>query len=210
MMRLFSYWRSTTSYRVRIALQIKGIPYKIEPINLVKGEHQNETYSEINPSQAVPSLKLENGNIITQSMAILNYLDKTHPVPLLLPKDILLSAKVEAASMLIASDIHSINNLKVGNRLKYMGHTQDEVNIWMNYWMSQGLKAFSELVSKDGPLCFGSAITLADVCLVPQLYNAHRWGTDLKGLEHLLKIEKNCLDLEAFQQASPEAQLDKN
>ena len=80
----------------------------------------------------------------------------------------------------------------------------------MNYWMSQGLKAFNKLVSKDGPFCFGSAITLADVCLVPQLYNAHRWGTDLTGLEHLLKIEKNCLDLKAFQKASPEAQLDKN
>lgn len=203
--QLYSYWRSSTSYRARIALQLKGIEHKIVPVDLLKGEQRSASYSLLNPSRGVPCLSLEDGRSLTQSMAILRYLDQIVPAPPLLPDDPFEAAKVNAAAMIIASDIHPINNLKVIGRLKAMGHGQDETVAWMNHWMREGLRAFNSLIG-DGPFCFGSEPTIADICLIPQLYNAHRWSTDLAGLDRLLDIERNCLSLAPFNRARPEVQ----
>jgi maleylacetoacetate isomerase len=205
---LYSYWRSTTSYRVRIALNIKGIEYDFRPIDLVSGEQTAPEYLQLNPSGGVPSLMLADSTVLTQSMAILDYLDHLAPDPPLVPKDPVGAAKVRAAAFLVACDIHPVNNLKVGRKLKTMGHSQDEVVDWMNDWMVQGFAAIQALIRDDTPFCFGETPGLADICLVPQLYNAHRWGTDLSPFQRLTEIERRCLDLAAFDQARPENQPD--
>lgn len=207
-MKLYSYWRSSTSYRVRIALGMKGVAYETVPVNLVAGEQKAEAYVALNPAQGVPSLVRDDGVVMTQSMAILEWLEETRPAPALLPSDADARAAVRAAAMVIAADIHPVNNLRVIGRLKAMGHGQDEAVDWMNDWMRQGFEAFSALIRPDTPFCFGEAPGLADVCLVPQLYNAHRWGLDLGPFGRLVEIESRCLELPAFASARPEAQPD--
>jgi len=141
-------------------------------------------------------------------MSILRYLDTAVPTTPLWPQHPLEAAKVDAAALLIATDIHPVNNLKVGQQLKSMGHTQDDVVSWMNHWMREGLTAFQALLPSNTPLCFGDTPGLADICLVPQLYNAQRWGTNMAGLERLTDIEQRCLALPAFDKARPENQPD--
>lgn len=206
-MKLYSYWRSTTSYRVRIALNLKGIAYKDVSVDLVAGAQRDAGYKALNPIAGVPTLVLDDGTALTQSMAILRYLEAAHPNPALLPQDPVEAAKIEAAAMVIATDIHPVDNLKVVQHLKSMGHGPQDTQDWMNHWMREGLMAFAKLTG-DGPYCFGETPSLADICLIPQLYNAHRWGTDLLGLEHLLDIENHCLKHQAFEQARPENQPD--
>tara|TARA_B110000008_G_C16963516_1_gene561108 strand:+ start:918 stop:1547 length:630 start_codon:yes stop_codon:yes gene_type:complete len=206
-MKLYSYWRSTTSYRVRIALHMKSIAHEIIPVDLVKGEHRNATCQLINPAKGVPILILEDGSVLTQSLAILRYLDKTYPDPPLLPENPFDAAQVEATSLIIATDIHPVNNLKVTNKFRELGHSQEAVVSWMKHWMREGLFAFTTLL-RDGPFCFGSHPSLADICLIPQLYNARRWGADLSELGRLIEIEQNCLQLESFQLAEPDRQID--
>lgn len=206
-MRLYSYWRSSASYRVRIGLNLKGLAYDTQPINLLQGQQGDPAFADVNPAAAVPVLQLDDGRRLTQSMAILRYLDQVTPSPALLPDDPFARAQVYAAAQMIASDIHPLNNLKVGQRLKALGHDQTDVVRWMNGWMRQGLTTFKTMIG-DGPFCFGDAPTLADLCLIPQLYNAHRWGTDLTGMGRLLEIEENCLRLAPFLRARPEEQPD--
>ena len=206
-MKLYSYWRSTTSYRVRIALHMKGIAHEIVPVNLINDEQSGPDYMVVNPVKGVPSLVLADGRVLTQSMAILRYLDKVYPRPSLWSEDWFEGARIEAAALVIASDIHPINNLKVIQQLKMLGHERREVVIWINHWIREGLVAFINLIG-EGAFCFGDIPSLADLCLIPQLYNARRWGTDLKGLERLTDIETNCLTLDAFQQAHPDNQVD--
>lgn len=205
-MKLYSYWRSTTSYRVRIAFHLKGLPFETISVNLVAGEQRQPGYTALNPIAGVPTLILPDGTALTQSMAILDYLDAICPEPPLLPRDPQAAALERAAALVIACDIHPVNNLKVGARLKEMGHDQAEVVAWMNDWMHQGLTAFARMIRPDTPFCFGGRPGLADLCLIPQLYNAHRWGTDLKDLTRLTDIETRCLDLPAFAAARPETQ----
>lgn len=207
-MRLYTYWRSTTSYRVRIALNLKGIDYASVPVDLVAGEQRSDAYAGVNPGRGVPALVLDDGTTLTQSMAILDWLEETHPEPALLPADPIERAHVRAAALGIATDIHPVNNLRVVGRLKSMGHTQDEATDWMNHWMTEGFAAFQTLILPDTPFCFGDAPGLADICLVPQLYNARRWGTDLAPFARLTEIEGRCLALPAFDAARPEAQAD--
>jgi maleylacetoacetate isomerase len=207
-MRLYTYWRSTTSYRVRIALNLKGLAFEPVPVNLVAGEQKSPDYAALNPGQSVPTLVLDDDTVLTQSMAILDWLEETHPDPALLPRDAIQRAKVRVAAMTIAADVHPVNNLRVVARLKAMGHSQDEVVDWMNHWMRQGFTAFAQLIDSETPFCFGDAPGLADLCLVPQLYNAHRWGCDLSGLSRLTEIEARCLALPAFDAARPENQPD--
>lgn len=207
-MKLYSYWRSTTSYRVRIALHLKEISFDTQSVDLVNGEQRDKHYTNVNPIQGVPSLQLSDGTVLTQSMAILRYLDACYPSPPLWPSDERSAAQVDAAANLIASDIHPINNLKVGQKLKTMGHTQEDVVEWMNHWMRIGLVAFDSLLPKNCLFCFDDTPGIADICLVPQLYNAHRWGTDLAGLERLIDIEQRCLNVNAFDAALPENQPD--
>ncbi|MBV7410871.1 maleylacetoacetate isomerase [Maritimibacter sp. DP1N21-5] len=207
-MKLYTYWRSTTSYRLRIALNLKGIDYESAPVNLVAGAQREAGYAAVNPGLGVPALELEDGRVLTQSMAILDWLEEVQPEPALLPRDPVDRAHVRAAAFGIATDIHPVNNLRVIGRLKAMGHGPDETTAWMNHWMSEGFTAFQSLIRPDTPFCFGETPGLADLCLVPQLYNAHRWGTDLDPFARLTEIEARCLALPAFQAARPEAQPD--
>ncbi len=207
-MKLYSYWRSTTSYRTRIVLHLKAIDFQTIAVDLVNGEQLAEDYTSLNRSQGVPALTLDDGQVLTQSMAIINYLDTIAPNPGLLPEDPYHAAQINAASNIIACDIHPVNNLKVVNKLKALGINQDQATDWMNHWMHEGFSAFNQLIDDSGQYCFGDEITLADVCLVPQLYNAHRWGLDTTPFTRLLDIEKNCLELQAFKAAAPEQQPD--
>lgn len=207
-MRLYTYWRSTTSYRVRVALNLKGLAYESIPVNLVDGAHKTPNYAALNPGLGVPTLVLDDGTVLTQSMAILDWLEETHPEPALLPADALQRAQVRAAALTIAADVHPVNNLRVIARLKAMGHSQEETVDWMNDWMVRGLTAFAQLIDAQTPFCFGATPGLADLCLVPQLYNAHRWGCDLSALPRLTGIEARCLGLAAFDAGRPENQPD--
>ncbi|MGB7317190.1 MAG: maleylacetoacetate isomerase [Planktotalea sp.] len=210
MMVLYSYWRSTTSYRVRAALNLKGLAYEIRSVDLVAGAQRSDEYTAVNPGQGVPSLVLEDGQVLTQSMAILDYLDHLKPEPALLPADPIARAKVLAAAHTIALDIHPVNNLKVVGRLKAEhGASQDDGVAWMRHWMVEGFRAYLALLPKgDHKFSFGDEPLLCDLCLVAQLYNAHRWGVDMAGFERLLEIETEAMKLEAFQKARPEAQPD--
>lgn len=207
-MKLYSYWRSTTSYRVRIALNLKGLPFETAAVDLVAGAQKDPAYTALNPVAGVPTLLLEDGTALTQSMAILEWLEAAHPDPALVPADPVAAAHVRAAAMIVACDIHPVNNLKVGGKLKQMGHAQEDVVAWMNDWMTRGFTAFQTLLPDDTPFCFGNAPGLADLCLIPQLYNAHRWGCDLTDFARLIDIEARCLALPAFEAARPENQPD--
>lgn len=207
-MKLYSFAQSSTAYRVRIALNLKGIAHQIVPVDLTQGHQHDAAYAALNPIRAVPTLITDAGDVLTQSMAILTYLDRVYPDPALFPSDPRDRARVEAAAQVIAADVHPVNNLKIRNRLVDMGHTEAEVVSWMNHWMAQGLAAFDALVDPGTPFAFGDAPSVADLCLVPQLFNAHRWGLDLSPYPRLTTIEARCLDLPAFQQAHPDNQPD--
>lgn len=206
---LHGYFRSTASWRVRIALNLKGIAYDNQFRHLRKGEQRSPGYLELNPQGLVPSFGLEDGEILTQSLAICEYLDETYPEPALLPRDTLTRAKVRSFAQIIACDIHPIQNLKILNRLRNFGVDDDKVNLWAREVISEGLEACASLLAKTerGRFCFGDTPTLADICLIPQLGNARRFGVDLKW-DHLLEIEKNCSALPAFREAAPENQPD--
>lgn len=207
-MRLYGYWRSTTSWRVRIALAMKRIDVDVWPVNLAIGEQHEPDYRAVNPSGGVPALVLDDGRVLTQSMAILDYLEEVAPMPALLPGDALARAHVRAAAQVIAADIHPVNNLRVIAHLSSMGHAPDDTTAWMKHWMAEGLSAFERLIACDTPYCFGAEPGLADVCLVPQLYNARRWGLTLSGYTRLTDIEARCLLHPAFSETRPERQRD--
>ncbi len=210
-MKLYSYWRSSAAYRVRIGLNLKQIAYEIMPIHLLRdgGEQLKPAYRKINPNALVPSLELDDGRILTQSLAILDYLEEVHATPPLLPGDPVLRAQIRAAAQVIAMDVHPINNLRILNFLKSrQGLDQDRVKAWVNHWMLQGLTAFGEMIAPSGRFCFGDTPTLADVCLVPQLYNARRWQLDLSDLARLAEIDAACAEISAFAAAAPERQPD--
>lgn len=208
-MKLFSYWRSTTSIRVRIALNLKGCAYDIAPIDLTKGEQRTDDYSAINPIRGVPTLVLDDGRALTQSMAILDYLDTAYPEPPLYPADPVTRAHVDAAAHAIALDIHPVNNLRVLGYLKgQMGQSQEQTVKWMNHWMHEGFTAFQKQINPDTPYCFGDQIGIADLCLVGQMVNARRWGLDLAPFGRLVEIDTQCQQLDAVQKAMPENQPD--
>jgi maleylacetoacetate isomerase len=210
-LQLYTYWRSSAAYRVRIALEIKGIAVEQHAVDLTRGggEQHRDAYRAIHPGGTVPALVLEDGTAITQSLAIIGLLDELYPQPPLLPPTPVERARVRAAAELIACDIHPIGNLRVRQYLaKTLGHDQAAVAAWMRDWMRGGLEAFQAMIEPKTPFCFSDQPTLADVCLVPQLYNAQRWELDLAGLERLVTIERRCLALPAFLAARPEAQSD--
>ncbi|RMH93348.1 maleylacetoacetate isomerase [Lysobacter pythonis] len=210
---LYSYWRSSAAYRVRIGLNLKQIPCSIAPVHLLRGggEQHGEAYRTMNPQQLVPTL-VHGRRRITQSLAILEYLDEIHPEPALLPVDAGGRARVRALSMLVACDIHPLNNLRVLRYLKYeVGMEQPAGDAWMRHWMHEGFAAMEAMLaasSETGAFCHGDAPTIADCCLVPQLYNARRFDVDLAPYPLLTHIEANCLALPAFKTARPENQPD--
>jgi maleylacetoacetate isomerase len=206
--KLYGYWRSSTSYRVRIALNLKGITFETIPVDLARGAQSRADYVALNPGEGVPTLVTGDGTVLVQSMAILEWLEETYPSPALLPAEAVARARVRAAALAIATDIHPVNNLRVITELKAMGHDEVETVAWMNGWMTRGLSAFARMIRPDTPFSFGETPGLADLCLVPQLYNAHRWGCDLASFSRLTDIEARCLALPAFDAARPETQPD--
>lgn len=212
-MKLYSFFRSSASYRVRIALNIKGLAYEQTPIHLRRGggEQLGAAYKAINPQALVPALE-DRGTILTQSLAIIEYLEEKHPDPPLLPADPADRALVRSMAMIIACEVHPIQNLRVLVHVKKeFGQTDEQVNRWAQHWIDLGLTALEQMIvaqKKRGKYCFGATPTLADICLVPQLGNARRYGCDLSKYPAILDIEKNCMALPAFADAAPEKQPD--
>jgi maleylpyruvate isomerase len=208
-MKLHGYFRSSAAYRVRIALNLKGLSADHLPHHLRKGEQRDPAYLAINPQGLVPTLQDDRGVILTQSLAIIEWLDETHPEPPLLPTDPLRRAKVRAFAMVLACDTHPVQNLKVLARLRELGLPDEQVTAWAAWANREGLTACETLIANEpGPFCFGAAPTLADLCLVPQLANARRFGVDLAVFPRLLKAETAAKDLKAFADAAPERQPD--
>ena len=212
-MKLYTFFRSSASYRVRIALNLKGISCEQAPIHLRRGggEHLTAAYRAINPQALVPALE-DNGRILTQSLAIIEYLDEKYANPPLLPKDPAVKAVVRSMALVIACEVHPIQNLRVLNYVKATyNQTDAQVNQWAQHWIDLGLGALQEMIvaqTKRGKFCFGDTPTLADVCLIPQLGNARRYGCDLAKYPTILEIEKHCNALPAFANAAPEKQPD--
>ena len=207
-MRLHGYFRSSASYRVRIALNLKGLSAEHLPHHLRKGEQRDPAYLAINPQGLVPTLQ-DQGIIITQSLAIIEWLEETHPEPPLLPKDALRRAHVRAFAQVLACDTHPVQNLKVLTRLRELGLAGEKVTDWAAWANREGLAACEALLANEaGPFCFGEAPGMADLCLVPQLANARRFGVDLSGFPRLLKAEAAEKNIKAFADAAPERQPD--
>jgi len=208
-MKLHGYFRSSATYRVRIALILKGLGAEHLPHHLRKGEQCAPAYLAINPQGLVPALENDAGAVLTQSVAIIEWLDEIHPTPPLLPKDSLRRAKVRAFALAIACDTHPVQNLKVLARLRELGLAEEKVQEWAAWVNREGLSACETLIRDEpGPLCFGNAPTLADLCLVPQLANARRFGVDVSAYPRLLKAEAAAKALVAFANAAPEKQAD--
>jgi maleylacetoacetate isomerase/maleylpyruvate isomerase len=207
--RLYSYWRSSAAYRVRIALNLKGIPYETVPVSLAPGvsEHRKDAYRKINPQMLVPFL--QDGEIgIAQSMAILEYLEETYPETQLLPGDEPLRSHVRAFCNLIACDIHPLNNLRVQEYIKaQLGADEKAGKDWYTHWIHEGFRAAEQLAG-NGPHVFGDDPTLADTLLVPQMYNARRFSVPLDDFPRLAHIVDACNELSAFKKAAPELQPD--
>lgn len=209
-MKLYSYFRSSAAYRVRIALNLKGLPYEMDFVHLTKdgGRQHSAEFNAVNPAKLVPALRLDSGDVLTQSLAIIDYLDETHPQPPLLPVDPLQRAKVRAVALTIACDIHPIDNLRVLQYLKRtLKHEQSDIDAWYHHWIIQGFNAIEAAIA-PGPYCFGAQVTLADICLVPQVFNARRLKVPLEAFPKIVAVESACLKLAAFDKARPENQPD--
>ncbi len=205
--RLYSYWRSSAAYRVRIALNLKDIAHEIVPVSLAPGvsEHRGDAYRKKNPQMLVPFL--EDGELgIAQSMAILEYLEETYPETALLPDAEPQRSRVRAFCQLIACDIHPLNNLRVMNFIQDE-YGADPAGLWYTHWIHEGFRA-AETLAGNGPFVFGDDVTLADALLVPQMYNARRFKVSLDDFPKLVAIVENCNELQAFREAAPEAQPD--
>ena len=217
-MKLFTYFRSSAAYRVRIALNIKGLPYEAVPVHLVKqgGEQRLPAYRAVNPNALLPSLALDADTVITQSLAIIEYLDEVHPGVPLLPPGALARARARELAQLIACDVHPLANLRVLRYLVDVLHIDEAAKTaWYRHWVSEGLAAFEQHLAQPGHadaapgrFCVGDAPSVADCCLVPQLYNARRFNIDLTPYPLLVAIDANCAELPAFQAAHPGQQPD--
>ena len=208
-MKLYNYFRSSASFRVRIALQLKGLAFDYISVHLAKGDHKKPEFTGLAVAGLVPLLELEDGTLLDQSLAMMEYVDEIHPAPALLPADALGRARVRALAQSIACEIHPLNNLRV---LKYLvgplGVSEEAKNTWYVHWCRTGLEAFERQLAAlpadvRGVYCYGNTPTLADCCLVPQIFNAQRFNTPLDGLPLTMAAFDHCMKLEAFQKASP-------
>lgn len=203
---LYDYFRSSASYRVRIALNLKGLSYRSVPVALLDNAQQAPEYLEKNPQGLIPAL-LDGDQLITQSLAICEYLDEVYPAPALLPADALGRARVRSLALSIACDIHPLNNLRVLRRLEQQfSAEQASKDAWYRHWVDTGLRAFERQIERTrGQYCYGDTVTLADLALIPQVYNARRFQCDLSAYPNIVAIEQQCLALSAFAQATPDA-----
>lgn len=208
-MKLYSYYRSSAAYRVRIALALKGLDYDTIPISLVDngGEHRTEEYARLNPQKLIPALMTDDGKVLGQSLAIMEYLEEKYPAIPLLPQEASERARVRAMALLVAADTHPLNNMRV---LKYLtgtlGISEEQKLQWYHHWIRENFAAMERLLQDEqtGLFCHGDTPTLADCCLVPQVFNAHRFNCDISDFPKIVTIANRCLELEAFQKASPE------
>jgi maleylacetoacetate isomerase/maleylpyruvate isomerase len=208
-LKLYTYFRSSAAFRVRIALHLKGLKYEPVFVHLAKGEHRAARFAEINAQALLPTLELDDGTRLNQSLAIIEYLDEKHPQPSLVPKEPLARARVRSLSYLIASEIHPLNNLRVLQHLKRIGQTQEQIDTWYRYWIADGLaKLEAELKGRPGKFCHGDSPTMADCCLVPQIFNAKRYNSDLAPYPATMRVFEACMKLEAFDRAQPSKQPD--
>ncbi len=206
-MKLYGYWRSTAAYRVRIALNLKGVRYDTVAVDLSRGDQNRGDYAGLNPARLVPALVLEDGTVLTQSLAIIDWLEGQYPNPALLPGDPLVRVRVLAMAQAIASDIHPLNNLRVMQELEQrFNATAVGRAEWMRHWMRLGFDLLESEVDPATPFAFTETPTLADICLVAQLYNARRWEMDLRPYPALLKIDAAAAQIPAFRDAAPKAQ----
>ena len=214
-MKLYSYWRSSAAYRVRIALNLKGLEYEVIPVHLLKdgGQQYQAGYRSINPQGLIPALV--DGDIsLGQSLAIMDYLETRYPDPALYPEAPEERAFVQQLALVVACDIHPLNNLRV---LKYIKHTlkldDDAKNEWIHHWIKNGFTALETLLNsrnRQGPYCHGEQVTIADASLIPQIYNARRFEIVMDDFPTLVRIEQACMELDAFRRAAPENQTDAN
>lgn len=213
MLTLTTYFRSTAAYRVRIALNLKGLEHELVATNLLKdgGEHKTPKFLSKNPDGLIPTLATE-GRVLAQSMAILEYLEERYPQPALLPNDLLDRAYLRGLAQTIASDMHPLNNLRVQQYLvNEMGVSEDQKLQWYHHWIATGFKGLETRLAQDprtGLCCYGDEPSLADLCLVPQVYNALRFNCPMDDYPTIQKINDHCLSIDAFAKAAPERQAD--
>ena len=208
--KLYSYFRSSAAFRVRIALNLKGIAYETVPVHLVKdgGHNRRPEFRAVNPQMRIPALVTPTGDVLIQSLAIIEYLDETHPEPPLLPKDPTARAQARALAEIVACDIHPLNNIGPLRYLKRELHQdQAAIDAWYHHWVLAGFEALEALV-RPGPYACGGAVTVVDLCLVPQVYNARRLNVPLDKFPRIVAIDAACLKLPAFDRARPENQPD--
>ncbi len=207
-MKLYNYFRSSASFRVRIALELKGLAYEYVPVHIARGDHKKEGYAAISADTLVPMLETDDGLRLSQSMAIIEWLDETYPDVPLLPRDTAGRARARALAQSIACEIHPLNNLRV---LKYLVRElkveEEAKNTWYRHWVREGLEAFERQLAQQpaSTYCFGETPTLADCCLVPQIFNGRRFNCDFSGLPRTMAAFDACMKLEAFQKAQPSA-----
>ena len=210
-MKLYDYFRSSAAYRVRIALNLKGLDAQRQFVHLVKAQQRADTYLKVNPQGLVPTLVTDDV-VLTQSLAIVEWLDEMHPEPRLLPSSASERARVRAIALAIACDVHPLNNLRVLNYLTHtLGVSDEQKNGWYRYWVDVGFEALEQQLARDGAtgaFCHGDAPTLADICLVPQVANARRYKVDLTPYPTIVRIDARCRELPAFAAAAPEKQPD--
>lgn len=209
---LHNYYRSSTSYRVRIALEMKGLSYDYVPHHLRHGEHLEPAYLAVNPQGLVPALVLDDGTLLTQSLAIIEYLEEIHPAPPLLPQDALDRARVRMLAQMIACDIHPVNNLRVLTSLRTLfGAGDQDITNWFRHWVNEGFQPLEKILASSpqtGTFCHGEAPGLADICLAAQIASNARFGVDLTPYPTITRINAACMALPAFQKAAPQNQID--
>lgn len=208
-MKLHSYWQSTTSYRVRAAMNLKGLSYDIVAVDLLAGAQNTPEFLAHNPSAGVPTLELDDGTVLVQSLAIIEYLDAIWPEPRLIPWDPLERARAMAIAYTVALDIHPVNNLRVMAQLESRFNTRpDQCQAWMIHWMCQGFATIEQMVSDTTEFAGGAAPNIADLCIVAQIYNAQRWGVDMAPFPKITRIAENCLAWPQIVAAHPHKQQD--
>ncbi len=209
-MRLYTYFRSSTAFRVRIALNLKGLQYEPRFVHLARGEHRGADFAAVNAQALLPTLE-DAGARLNQSLAIIEYLEKTHPQPALLPQDPAGRARVRSLSLLTACEIHPLSNLRVLQHLRKLGQGEDEVTAWCRHWIADGLQKLEAELARDartGKYCHGDSPGMADCCLVPQVFSAKRFGNELAPYPTVVRIFEACMKGEAFDRAQPAKQPD--